>query len=100
MKKSDADHDAVSLRRAVMRLRTLLIPAERIAEEMESLGIERLNIQSQAALERAMAELNRWGRSCEEAFSTEMQRRGLFQASSAKPEGKPTLKKSRRRSEA
>lgn len=62
--------------------------------------VEELEIDYQASLLRAMQELTRWSRACEMAFTEELQRRGLFQASSAEPEGKPTAKKSRRRPEA
>ena len=79
--KSRETHSVQSLRNAVERLRALLIPAERIADEMEIRDIQSLEIDYQAALRRAMDDLARWGRACEMAFTDEMHRRGAFRAS-------------------
>jgi hypothetical protein len=82
--KSREKHSPTSLRFACEQFDRFLVVPRRIAEEMERGGVEILEIDYQAALWRAMADINRWTRACEEAWTDEMHRRGAFKA--AQPE--------------
>jgi hypothetical protein len=73
-----------SIQTSLSRLQSLLAGGQTVAATMEGHGIRAIPIKYQAALIRAMQDLNRWTRSADAALTDEMQRRGLFQATGSK----------------
>lgn len=66
--KTTAIHDPDSLLRAVEAVRSLVIPAQRISDEMRRAGVQEMEVECQSSLKRALVELGRWGAACEKAW--------------------------------
>ena len=94
-KKSNEKHSPQSLRRVCDHINTLLATPRRVADEMETAGIESLPIDYQSSLDHAMRDLNLWSHGCEGALTLELSRRGAFKAAGPEIEAK-TPKKPKR----
>jgi hypothetical protein len=91
-KKSNEAHSSESLRRVCDHINALLATPRRVADEMETAGIESLSVDYQSSLETAMKSLSRWSHGCENALTLELGRRGAFKAAALEMERKTTRK--------
>jgi hypothetical protein len=101
LKKEDSSemHSPQSLANSVSRIEQLLVPAKRVASEMERLKMGPILISTQPSFECALGDLSRWGKACEDALTDKLKEIGYFKAehgAPAHPPKKTAKKKSRK----
>jgi hypothetical protein len=78
--ESTGRHSSKSIRNAIRRFEAYLASLDAVATTMELHQIEEMEVKYQAALKRALKDMNRWSGAAEKALDDEMDRKGLFQA--------------------
>lgn len=73
-------HSPASILAALKRIEALLTAPRRVAEAMESLGIQSAVVKYQQSLEDTFESLRRWGTACEQALTEAQKLAGHFQA--------------------
>jgi len=71
-----------SLLAVVDRFNALVIPAQRLANDMNSLGIRSIDVGCQSSLETAIDRLTVWVAACEKAWNDKMKEDGLLSGES------------------
>ena len=81
-KKEDSSElqNPQSLENAVARIEQLLVPARRVAAEMDRLKMGPIMISNQPSFNCALGDLSRWGKACEDSFTAELVAMGHFKA--------------------
>ena len=82
-------HSPQSLGNCVKRIDELLVAARRVATEMERLETGPIFIGNQPSFECAMADLSRWGKACEDAYTAKLKDVGHFKAETGTPPPRP-----------
>lgn len=88
MQKSSELHSPQSLRESSARIRTFLSHVEGVIEDMEAKKIDSMRVDFQAALTRAMKDLNRWAGALDNALTDALEAKGAFRASEVEGAGK------------
>jgi hypothetical protein len=93
-KKEDSSqlHSSQSLANSVLRVEQLLAAARRIAAEMDRLKTGPFLIANQPSFDCAMADLSRWAKACEDAYTLKLQEVGHFKAAAETPAHRPPRK--------
>jgi hypothetical protein len=86
-KKEDSSqlHSPQSLENSVSRVEQLLAAARRVAAEMARLKTGPLFIGNQPSFHCALADLGRWAKACEDAFTDKLKEMGHFKAEGVAP---------------
>jgi hypothetical protein len=86
-------HSVQSLGNSVARIEQLLVPARRVAAEMERLKMGPILISTQPSFECALDDLSRWGKACEDAMTGKLKEIGHFKAEGTISRMHPPAKK-------